>query len=144
MPDRAQQTNPRSRVYLTATLAIVIAMGLGSRKYGDSLPGFVADNAGDALWTVAALVALAIVFPGWSSIRLGVVALSISVGVEFSQLIDTPILNSIRANGIGRLFLGRGFVWLDLIRYSVGAIVATAIDRACRPRRSRWPDTART
>jgi len=136
MPDTPGQPKPRSRVSLAAILAVVIAMGLGSRKFGDSLPAFIADNAGDALWTVAAFVALALVFPGWSSVRLGVIAFSISIGVEFSQLIDTPVLNSIRANRIGRLFLGSGFVWLDLIRYTAGAVLAAVVDRACSQTRT--------
>ena len=137
MPDTSGPPKPRSRAYLAATLVVVIAMGLGSRKYAASLPAFVADNAGDALWTVAAFVALALVFPGWSSVRLGVIAIGFSFGVEFSQLIDTPVLNSVRANRIGRLFLGSGFVWLDLIRYSAGAILATVVDQAFRSRRTR-------
>lgn len=106
----------------------MICLGLASRKFGYVLPGFLADNAGDALWTVAVFIALAIAFPRWSAVRIGLLAFAISVIVEISQLSDAQILVAIRANRIGRLFLGQGFVWADFLRYFAGAIVATLMD----------------
>ena len=122
----AQQ--PRNRLVYLGLLTIVIVLGLGSRKFAASLPPFIAENAGDALWTVAAFVSLAILFPRWSSIQLGSTSLLISFAVEFSQLLDVSWLNAIRNNKIGRLFLGSGFLWADLIRYLFGAASATVLD----------------
>lgn len=136
------QRPPRSRPMLIIALALVIGLGLGSRRYGSSLPAFLADNAGDALWTVAAFIGLAILFPGWTSTRLGLAALAASFGVEFSQLIDLDWLNSIRRNRIARLFLGSGFVWLDLVRYFVGSCLVTTIDHMIRIRFAGKPEPA--
>ena len=122
------QQLPRNRLLYVGVLIVVIVVGLGSRKFASSLPPFIADNAGDALWTVAAFVGLALLFPTWSSIRLGIASLLISYVVEFSQLLDVSWLNSIRANRFGRLFLGSGFVWVDLLRYLAGAVGATMLD----------------
>lgn len=135
MTDRAN-VRIRSRPALVVGLAVTIALGLASRKFGSSLPTFIADNAGDALWTVAAFFGLAIAFPSWPSLKLGTYALGISFAVELSQLIDAEWLNGLRRNQIARLFLGRGFVWLDFVRYLAGAAVAIAIDRLIRFRRS--------
>ena len=46
---------------------------------------------------------------------------------EVSQLWHTPILVAIRETTIGKLMLGVGFVWSDLICYAVGILMATGI-----------------
>lgn len=107
---------------------VVIALGLGSRKFASLLPHFIADHAGDALWTAAVYLTLAIAFPKWSPCRLGILSFGVSVMVEFSQLIDASWLNAIRATLPGKLLLGAGFLWIDLVRYLVGAVTATTLD----------------
>jgi hypothetical protein len=41
-----------------------------------------------------------------------------------------PWLDAIRATLPGRLLLGRGFIWLDLPCYAVGALAGWAVERA--------------
>lgn len=118
----------RRRMILGALLLLVIAAGLGSRRYGDALPDFVAANAGDLLWTVAVYLTLAILAPTCSPVKLGLSALAISFAVEFSQLIDVAWLNAIRKTLPGRLLLGAGFLGIDLLRYLAGAVIATLLD----------------
>ncbi|MEZ5303444.1 MAG: DUF2809 domain-containing protein [Verrucomicrobiales bacterium] len=127
----------RSRIAIAAALALTIAAGLGSRTAWAQahLPEFVADYAGDTLWTVAAFFALAFVFPKAKPCLLFGAALGLSFAVEFSQLYRAGWLDSIRANRIGALLLGRGFLWSDLICYTAGALIATAIDRLTLARR---------
>jgi len=81
------ETN-RNRIVLICLLLVVVGLGLASRRFGASLPDFVSANAGDALWTVAVFVTLAILFPCWPTIRIGLLAFAISVIVEISQLSD--------------------------------------------------------
>ena len=119
---------------LGALLLLVIAAGLGSRRYGDALPEFVAANAGDLLWTVAVYLTLAILAPTWSPVKLGLSALAISFAVEFSQLIDVDWLNAVRKTLPGHLLLGTGFLGIDLLRYLAGAVIATLLDE-CFTRR---------
>lgn len=118
----------RSRLLLCLLLVAVILAGLASRKFGAALPQFVADNAGDALWTVAAYLGLAWLWPRVSPLWLGLGAFSISVGVECSQLVDVGWLNRLRSTTIGRLLLGSGFIWIDFARYFVGALSAAIVD----------------
>lgn len=125
----------RRRVGLFITLLVVIPLGLASRKWGADLPVVIADNAGDALWTVAVYLGVAICFPRWRSMTVGCVALAISIGVEYSQLVDEDWLNDLRKTLPGRLLLGAGFLWVDLVRYAAGAIGATIVDMVLRNRR---------
>ena len=120
------------RVVAAASLFVVIALGLASRKYAAALPGFVAAHAGDALWTVAVYLTLAIVWPAWPPLRLAIAAYGISVAVELSQLVDVGWLNAARQTLPGRLLLGAGFLWADLLRYLAGALAALLIDLMVR------------
>ena len=121
-------TKPRSRVALTIALAIIIPLGLASRKFGDQIPTFLADHGGDFLWTIMIYLGLAFLAPRWSPLKLFLFAFGISVAVELSQLIDVDWLNALRKTLPGRLLLGAGFLWIDLLRYSCGALLAFAID----------------
>lgn len=119
-----------NRYAITALLLLVVALGLASRRFGTLLPPFVVANAGDALWTVAAYLGLAWLWPKASPLILGLGAFAISIGVECSQLVDVGWLNRIRATTVGRLLLGSGFIWVDFARYFVGALSAALIDSA--------------
>ncbi len=130
IPD-AMPTSPhqaRSRAALLLMLAVVIALGLASRKFSAALPDFVSANAGDALWTVAVYLSLAILAPGCPPLKLGLLSLGISISVELSQLLDFGWLDAARKTLFGRLLLGRGFLWVDLVRYFAGAVIASATD----------------
>lgn len=136
MPDTPPDTprKARSRIALLSILAVVIALGLASRKYANSLPDFFAENAGDSFWTVAVYLSLAILAPGCPPLKLGLLAFGISISVELSQLLDFGWLDALRKTLAGRLLLGSGFLWVDLVRYFAGAVIACAADSLWRHR----------
>ena len=119
---------PRRRIVLAIALGTVVAFGLASREYGAVLPGVVAANAGDALWTVAVYLTVGFCFPRWNPVRIGALALGVSFVVEVGQLVEWEWLVAVRSTLPGRLLLGVGFVWADLGRYLAGAVVATTLD----------------
>ncbi|MHB1557087.1 MAG: ribosomal maturation YjgA family protein [Isosphaeraceae bacterium] len=110
-------------------IALVISLGLGSRRYAARLPTFVADYAGDTLWALAAFLGLGLVFPRSSTIRLALSALAISVAVELSPLYHARWIDALRDTTPGALVLGHGFVWSDLVCYTAGVGLGIVIDR---------------
>ncbi len=48
--------------------------------------------------------------------------------VEISQLYQDPWINNIRNTLIGHLILGKGFLWSDLLAYTIGVITACAFE----------------
>jgi hypothetical protein len=109
-------------------MALAVALGLGSRRFGHSLPGFVADYAGDTLWALAAFLLIGIVVPWASTRRVALMATAFSVVIEISQLYHSPWIDSIRHTTLGGLVLGYGFLWSDLACDAVGVGLGILID----------------
>ena len=143
MPRQASAVPSRSRAVLVIALGGVIAAGLLSRRY--PLPGVLAEHTGDALYTVAAFLAVALLLPRWSGTALATIAFGLSAAVELSQLLQFAWLDAIRATTPGRLLLGQGFVIADFAAYAIGALLAGAADRfaTARPQRSASPPARR-
>lgn len=107
----------------------LIGLGLASRMV-PGLPGFVEAHAGDALWAAMVYWGLALLFPRLTIPLLAASATTFAFGIEFSQLIQHPVMIEARSHWLGALVLGHGFLWIDLVRYAVGIAVAAALDRA--------------
>ncbi|MCB1088549.1 MAG: DUF2809 domain-containing protein [Verrucomicrobiae bacterium] len=112
----------RPRCQYAGIMLLVIAAGLGSRTgwARTHLPEFVSQYAGDTLWALTLFLALGWAFPAARGTTLALTALGLSFAVEFSQLYQAPWIVQIRETLPGRLLLGSGFLWTDLICYSVG------------------------
>lgn len=115
--------------WVLALLILTVLCGLGSRRFGAHLPSILAEHADDAMWTVAAYLAMCRLLPRWRPACVLLAAVALSVLVEFSQLLDWPPLDRARRTRVGRLFLGSGFLWSDLVRYTAGGLLAFAADR---------------
>ena len=125
-------TGRRRHPLLWITLiALVIPLGLGSRRYAYAMPGFVAAYAGDTLWALAAFLGFGLVLPRASTLRVAALAMSFSVAIELSQLYHAPWIDSIRHTTLGGLILGFDFVWSDLVCYAVGVGLGVLMTGPC-------------
>ena len=55
--------------------------------------------------------------------------MTLSVGVELSQLYHAPWIDSIRETTLGGLILGFGFLWSDTACYTVGVGLGVLLER---------------
>ena len=116
----------RRRRWLTAAAGLVIATGLTSRSAAPALPQFVASYAGDTLWASLVFLILAMAMPNFRAPALAAIACAIAFSVELLQLYQASWLNALRDTLPGRLVLGQGFLFSDLLCYTIG-IASTAI-----------------
>ncbi|MFO0954654.1 MAG: DUF2809 domain-containing protein [Isosphaeraceae bacterium] len=123
--DAPKRRDPAARIM---GIFLVILLGLGSRRFGHSLPGFVATYAGDTLWATVAFLGIGLVLPRASTWRVGLSAMAFSVLIELSQLYHAPFIDSVRRTTLGGLVLGHGFLWSDLACYAVGVGLGAAIE----------------
>ncbi|MDQ0243204.1 hypothetical protein J2S09_000740 [Bacillus fengqiuensis] len=119
------------RMKLTYLLAFImtIVLGLASRSGSDHVPLFVARHAGDALWAGMVYFGFRFLFTHQSLSLAVLLSMLFSFGIEFSQLYRSPWINDIRNTLLGALVLGKSFVWLDLLRYTVGILLSYLYDR---------------
>jgi len=113
----------RNRRWYTMWLVLTVIIGLGSRKFAPYLPGFIAEYAGDTMWTLHFFLWIGFVLPEVSTGRAAVAVLLFSYLVEFSQFYHAPWIDAIRSTTPGGLLLGFDFLYSDLLCYTVGAAI---------------------
>ena len=106
------------RLYYCIAVIGLIILGLLSRRF-DSIP----DACGDAIWAMMVFCCWRIVLSRRKLTTVAITALVTSCAVEFSQILSPDWLLKIRSTFIGHMLLGQGFLWSDLIAYTIGIII---------------------
>jgi len=113
-------TDKRNRLVYSLLAVITILSGLASRQFAACLPQWVESYPGDALWALMIFLLVGFWFHRKSTLWVALAALAFSYCIEISQLYHAPWIDAIRANRLGGLVLGFGFLWSDLVCYTVG------------------------
>lgn len=121
-------------VYLIASIFVVIA-GLASRRYRGQLPAFLAEYAGDTLWALMLFLLVSALLAGRTIFTRAAISLALAFLVECSQLYHAPWIDAIRQTTLGGLVLGFGFLWTDLVCYSLGIAIGSLMEWGIR---NRW------
>ncbi len=114
-------------IYLAVTFMIILT-GLASRRYSDLLPEFIVAYAGDTLWAAMVYFGLRFLFVPASVMKTGIASLLFSYAIEFSQLYQADWANMVRSSTLGALIFGHGFLWSDMICYTIGIMVCVGVD----------------
>jgi hypothetical protein len=96
--------------------------------YRGQLPEFLAEYAGDTLWALMLFLLVSTLLAGQPILARAAIALALAFLVEISQLYHAPWIDSIRQTKLGGLVLGFGFLWTDLVCYSVGITIGSLIE----------------
>jgi hypothetical protein len=99
-------------------IIIVIVAGLLSRKVL-WLPQWV----GDLLWALMVYLMVRVLLINASLKQVAIISLAFCFLIEFSQLYQADWINHIRQTLPGRLILGQGFLWSDLVAYMGGVMI---------------------
>ena len=113
----------RLRITYGCLIVIIIIAGLLSRDFS-FIPLFI----GDILWALMVYFIMNFLFLN-KSVKFNVIgSLLFCYAIEFSQLYKAPCINDLRHTLFGRLVLGEGFLWSDLLCYTVGVAIGVWID----------------
>ncbi len=110
----------RNRVVYALFTIVIIILGLSSRKFAFALPHLLNDYLGDALWALMIFTGFGFLFPKTETKKLAFISLMFCYGIEASQLYHAEWIDSIRATTLGGLVLGYGFLWSDVVAYTIG------------------------
>lgn len=108
----------RNRLLYFALTLITIATGLFSRS--SYIPEFIYPYAGDILYATMFFFVFGFLFPKLSTHKVAAISILLCYGIEFLQLYQADWIENIRGYKIGGLVLGHGFLWSDLVCYSIG------------------------
>jgi len=114
----------KRRLIYFILIIITIVLGLFSRKIV-----FLPLATGDALYAVMVYWGIRFLFikrPLHYALLLSIV---FCFSIEFLQLVRIPFLIEARNHSLLRLVLGQGFLWSDLIAYSIGAFACYLLDK---------------
>ena len=105
-----------------------MGLGLSSRKYACYLPEYINTYLGDALWAVMIYLFAALLLNGRKPAQMALLSLLFCYLIEISQLYHAPWIDAIRNTRLVGLVLGFGFLWTDIIAYTMGIGVMLAIE----------------
>ena len=123
----ASHPRPSIRRRAIAAVLLIATIGAGLLVHG-ALPDTAAtDIAGDALYAVAAYLAVVLVAPRLSPLVVGGIAAAWCTAVELFQLTGLPLVWGAQFSPV-MLVLGTVFDARDLVVYLVTIALATALD----------------
>lgn len=117
-------------------MVAVLVLGLTSRQEAIPVPEWFRAYGGDTLWALLVYLGIGLLFPRLSVEKTAGAALLFAYGIELSQLYRAPWIDALRRTRLGGLVLGFGFLWSDLVCYSLGIGLGTLADPFLRRTRS--------
>ena len=104
-------------------ILFVIILGILSRKISD-IPLFI----GDVLYAILIYFGLRFLFIHLKIHKTFLLSLLFCFSIEILQLVQIDWLIGLRKTTLGHYILGQGFLWLDLLCYIFGTLIAFVID----------------
>ncbi|WP_316835399.1 DUF2809 domain-containing protein [Pedobacter nutrimenti] len=108
----------RMRLIYVLLILTVIILGLLSRKTA-MIPLIV----GDILYAIMMFLIVRFFLLRSSYKNIALISLSICYLIEISQLYSAPWIDQVRNTTLGALVLGRGFLWSDMLAYTIGVAI---------------------
>ena len=109
---------------------LILVLGILSRKT-IIIPLFV----GDILYAFLIYFGLRFLFPHFKIIKTTIFALLFCISIELFQLYKASWIITIRNTTLGHYILGQGFLWIDIISYTIAVIISSRIDKKINPTR---------
>ena len=113
----------KTRLPYIVSFIVVIALGLLSRKLS-----FIPLWVGDVLWALMVYFMVRALWIQASLKQVMLASLLFCFAIEFSQLYQAEWINNLRRTIPGRLILGQGFLWGDLLAYVAGVGLGYSLD----------------
>ena len=120
------------RLLVLVLIAILIVSAFATRSGSPLIPAFVEEYGGDTLWALMVYLVVRFIVPHWSPLKSALLTLLIALLGEISQLYHAPWIDTIRSYRLGGVILGYGFLWSDLICYTIGILIGAFSEWALR------------
>jgi glycopeptide antibiotics resistance protein len=115
----------RYRGVLLALTILLIPIGY-SVRFADGVPEWFRNIWGNVAYEMFWIFGFLAVFPKVLPRGMALAVCLASIGIEFLQLSQHPLLVAARSTLLGRLVLGNVFIWIDLPQYVLGSTIGWA------------------
>ncbi|WP_309640616.1 DUF2809 domain-containing protein [Flavobacterium sp.] len=112
-----------TRIFYFLITLLVVLLGILSRKI-NAIPLFI----GDILYAVMVYFGCRLLFINGSNLKKIIFPLLFCYLIELQQLYNAEWLVAIRNTPLGHYALGQGFLWSDLVCYTLGIVMTVLID----------------
>ncbi|WP_297868970.1 DUF2809 domain-containing protein [uncultured Flavobacterium sp.] len=106
------------------SILLILILGILSRKIS-GIPLFI----GDILYAVLIYFGFRFLIMDSKKSTSLLLSLLFCFGIEILQLVQIDWLIAIRKTTLGHYILGEGFLWIDLLCYVVGTLMAYYLDK---------------
>jgi len=127
----------RNGVTYLVLVIIVMILGLSTRYFSVYLPNWINIYLGDSLWALMIFFLFGFIFKTIDTRWIAVLAFLFSFSIEISQLYHSQWIDTVRHTRLGGLVLGYGFLWSDLLSYSIGIGIGIFFERLIRSIKTR-------
>ncbi len=117
----------KKRIIYAALFLITIPIGLATRKKPHWFYESIATYGGDILWATLFFFFFRFFFPAKKLWMIAAYTYAFAVAIEISQLYHAPWLDTIRVTFLGKMILGFGFLWSDILSYAIGVLIGWGI-----------------
>ncbi|TRX65678.1 DUF2809 domain-containing protein [Flammeovirga kamogawensis] len=109
-------------------IAFIILLGLYTRsKYLNTL---IYSGIGDYLYALMIYFIAGFIFNKKGTGTILILSILICYLIEFQQLYQADWIVKLRANKLIALVLGRGFLWSDLVAYTIGTLTGFFLEKS--------------
>ena len=119
------QKRDRGTYFLITIL--IIALGIFSRS--SYIPKFIYLYLGDFLYTVMFFFIFGFLFQKQSTYKIAIMSIGLCFLIEISQLYQADWINDLRNTTLGKWTLGSGFLWSDMVSYTLGGLLGVFIEK---------------
>lgn len=122
----------RNRVIYSLKIILVMILGLSTRSHNELLPPIISTYGGDVLWALMVFFMLGFLFVKMRTKYIALISIVFSYLIEISQLYHAPWIDNLRQTTLGGLVLGFGFLWSDILCYTIGISIGVIIELCYR------------
>ena len=108
---------------------IILVIGLGIFSRSSYIPKFIYPYLGDFFYALMFFFILGFLFPKQSTYKNVIMSIGLCFLIEISQLYQADWINDLRNTTLGKWTLGSGFLWSDLVSYTLGGLLGFFIEK---------------
>jgi Protein of unknown function (DUF2809) len=129
---KVHRSHLKYQLALSFSLIITVVLGLMTKFYRGAGQEWLNNSFGGVPYEIVWILLIALLFTNASPLGIAIGVCLVTCGLEFLQLWQPPLLQSIRATLPGQLILGNTFNGSDFLYYVIGSFLGWLWVRSLR------------